>query len=521
LKDQLPSGSIAPVSISLASIVVFALAVALRVPSCYESFWVDELHSAWCVWDALGDVASRADIGHQSPFYFVGLWFWKQLLGESELVLRLSSVLAVAAGCVVLTAGIARWSRSLTAGLTAGLILAIESNSIFFGTELRPFAFVILFGSIATVCFARLAMLNSRHDQRGAWIGMVVAILLAGLCQPTSLGVLILLPGILCCLWFVRERKQLIRFTLTDGWLLLTATAVGFALWSTTLGESWDQRQTWASFASATSIDQAWQTWDWVSLWCAPIFVLIAAMIIGRNESSSQSLPTLLLAMITVVGTLGYWFVAWMEWLPLWHRRYFIAVLPMFAFIAGGSIACVAANRRFRKLAPLIAVCLVFSLAYRQNLLRSLQHYPVALAARGEDWRGAIDWVRNEANPEDRIYVESGLIESQQWLAGAGEMNGRIHTPPTPPQLQYLCYPALGPYRLEQTVKPIALDLELSLEVINDDTKQIFLIVRRPIEQIKIGPTKWGWVHGNRYVGEVKSFGNVTVIPMPDLADDR
>ena len=55
-------------SIVTASIVVFAVALLLRIPSCYESFWVDELHSAWCVWDNLADVPARAEIGHQSPF---------------------------------------------------------------------------------------------------------------------------------------------------------------------------------------------------------------------------------------------------------------------------------------------------------------------------------------------------------------------------------------------------------------------------------------------------------------------
>ena len=55
--------------VAIASIAVLAIATALRMPSCYESFWLDELHSAWTVWDGLSEVASRADRGHQSPFY--------------------------------------------------------------------------------------------------------------------------------------------------------------------------------------------------------------------------------------------------------------------------------------------------------------------------------------------------------------------------------------------------------------------------------------------------------------------
>jgi len=519
-----PSGrSIGPVSdatlsIAAGSIMVFAVAVALRLPSCYESLWVDELHSAWCVWGDLGDVAPRADIGHQSPFYFLGLWFWKQIFGGSELALRLSSVLAVAASCSLLTLGVARWSGSVIAGVTAGTVLAIEINSIFFGTELRPFALVILFSSIAIVCFARLASLSSRHLDRRSWVGMVVAILIAAVCQPTSLGVLILLPIALGSLWLWRDRRQLFRFTLSDGLLLLSTAAVGFALWSMTLHESWGERQTWASFASATSIWQVWRAWDWTLLWCVPIALMIPTFWIGRSDDVTRlSTATLLLASIALIGTLGYWIVSWNHWLPLWHRRYFIAALPILAFVAGGSVATTVKSAKTYQLAPLIAICLVFGLIYRQNMHRSLLRYPVALVSRGEDWRGAIAWVRREARSNDQIYLESGLIESRQWLTGIHrEIDGRVlQRLGTKEQLHYLCYPTSGPYSLNQTVDPIGEDLDIPLRVLNDNAKQVFLIVRRPASRISIGPTKWGWVYGNRTPKEIKSFGNVTVIWLP------
>lgn len=505
-----------------ASIIVFLIALLLRIPSCYESFWVDELHSAWCVWGDLGEVADRAEIGHQSPFYFIFLWFWKQAAGGSELALRLSSVLAVATSCVVLTVGVAKLTRSLSAGIASGLILAIENNSIFFGTEVRPFAFVILLGSIATIGFARLATLNSRHDDRLWWISMIVAILLAGLCQPTSLGVLIWLPIVLVCLWMVRDRRQLFRITLTDGLLLVAVTAAGFALWSITLSDSWGQKQAWASFASATSVNQIWLAWDWVSLWCLPLFVLAMSRLspvafrsakdadtaLGGSGFAERK-TTLLVAAIALFATFGYWFVAWMEWLPLWHRRYFIAVLPMLAFIVGGSVASVANVASIRKFAPLVSSCLIGAIAYQQNLHRSLPNYPVALVKRGEDWRAAVDWVRTQSDPIDSVYLESGLIE---W--GRSMPKDETH-------ISYFLFPISGPYQPEQSVAVINPDLELPYHSLYDDTKGIFLVVRRPKSQIPIDPTKWGWVYGNRYLGEVKSFGNVTVVWMPTLEGDK
>ena len=54
------------VSAGIASVLVFAVAVIFRVPSCHESFWIDELHSAWVVADGFADVSSRAAIGSQT-----------------------------------------------------------------------------------------------------------------------------------------------------------------------------------------------------------------------------------------------------------------------------------------------------------------------------------------------------------------------------------------------------------------------------------------------------------------------
>jgi hypothetical protein len=497
------------VQLATASIAVFAIAIALRAPSCYESFWVDELHSAWCVWNGLGDVAPRADSGHQSPFYFVGLWFWKQCFGGSELALRFSSVLCVAASCVVLTVGTARHSGSLLAGFTAGMILAIEENSLFFGTELRPFAVVMLLASMASVCFLRLASCVSRHDDRSAWVTMIVTILLAGLSQPTSLGALLLLPIMLIGIWLLRDPRSLLRISLADGILLLGGAAVLFSLWSMTLDESWGQRHAWASFASATSLVEVWQVWQWTWLWILPVATLII-VVCNRDRSALQvAWPLLALAIIPVAGTLGYWTVSKIEWLPLWHRRYFIAVLPMFATLAGGAVGAVVAVEKLRAIGVVVAITLVVGICYHQRLYRPILRYPVPLVRRGEDWRGAIQWVRSNVNSQDALFLEAGLIESR-FVAMANQQ-----------QREFLLYPVSGPYQVDQLVTPIDASLDLPARVLYDDQKQVFLIVRRSANRIPIDSTKWGWVYGNRLVGDVKSFGNVTVIRMPRPLGDK
>ena len=259
----------------LISLTVFTIAVLLRLPSCYESLWLDELHSAWIVTDGIGSVYQRSIIGHQSPCYYLQLWIWKQIVGGSELMLRLNSVLFVAGGCGVITYGITKWTSSLLAGLVSGLTLAIENNSLFFGTELRPFALVILCSAISIILFLQLLSSESRHQRAGSWCFLIITILISTICQPTSLGVLAWLPLGLCGTWLIKNPREFQRITWLDAALITITALAMLILWKTTLDQSWAEKSMWGSFATATHWQQIWDIWDWPSLLLIPFMSTI------------------------------------------------------------------------------------------------------------------------------------------------------------------------------------------------------------------------------------------------------
>ncbi len=498
LESDRAESSVRSRAIIVVAVAAFSTSIALCVPSCYESFWLDELHSAWTVAGDLGDVVPRARLGHQSPFYFVGLWFWKQAFGESELALRISSVLAVATSCLVLTIGVARWTRSIVAGGTAGMVLAIESNSLFFATELRPYAFVILFTSLATSFLLRLLTVCSRHDHRFTWSGLILTILLATLCQPTAIGILGFFPAVLLTVWFIRDRGQLFKFSPLDGLLVLATMLVGFSLWSVTLGESWAQRMQWASFAKATRVSEIWQVWDWTWLLLVPLgFLMVAAILatIRRQSIRELSSGTLALAAIAVAGTILFWTVSRLEWVPVWHRRYFIAVLPLLACVIGGCVGAlskaVPAGIPSMVAGLLSAAVIVIGLADQQGLLVRLSDYPVALVTRGEDWRGAVDWVRSNAHPSDEVFLHSGMIEAP--MAIADPLLKQL----SPTQIEYLQFPTRGPYDLGRTVSVGRLDFALHTK---SGVQRTFLISRGILNPSHF-PAGW----------QMMRFGNVTV----------
>lgn len=492
-----------------AATVVFLVAVVLRVPSCYESFWLDELHSAWCVWDSLSDVFPRASLGHQSPFYFVGLWFWKQAVGGGEVALRLSSVLAVAAGSAVLTISIARWAKSIAAGVATGLVLATESNSLFFGTELRPYALVILASCLAIACFLRLTEVRSRSEDPVAWIGLVVAILVAMVCQPTAVGVLAWLPLVLLVVSLIRDRRGALKFTLTDGLLLLGALAVGFALWRMTLGDSWQQRSVWASFATASHVRQIWEIWDWIWLLGVPMGLMCCALLAARMVGT-ESVPkhvvgvTLLLATIAIAVTGLYWLLSWMHWVPVWHRRYFIAVLPILACLSGGAVGVIDAVippvGRYRLTGLLAAIAIVGALTFWQGTLKRLPDYPVALVVRGEDWRGAVAWIQANSEQEDAVFLDAGLAEATVVPPLPLEQTASFE-PTNKDRTDYPNFAILGPYNLREQASSTFLDF--LVQPGGRRPKQWFHIMRRPAHSVPNYGASERRVYG---------FGNVSVM---------
>jgi hypothetical protein len=504
---------IGPLVLTVAAVV--ALAIALRMPSCGESFWVDELHSAWTVWDDLAAVAPRAGQGHQSSLYFFGLWTWKQFAGDTEWILRLSSVLAVAAATGVLAVGVANWTGQLAAGLAAGGLLAVESNALFFGTELRPYAWVILFASVTVIYFLSLSGTRSRDQLPRSWVGMVTAMLMAMLMQPTSVGVLAWLCVPLIVGWWRSDRRRFFQFTALDLGVTGAAAAVAAWLWFSTLGESWSRRGDWASFATASSLGQILQMWDWPWLLVLPSALSLSAFWVARLSGCGpkrrrQLLDVaLVLSGVTALSAGIFWCLSAAAGVPVWHRRFLVASLPLFCVLAGAGVALVGdsvSGVRGRRLITWgLAAGLIVGLAYRQETLDPLTDLRWPLVRRGEDWRSAVAWLQSH-HPADRVVaVDSGLIEAQA-IARAAGLPLAVHA--SPADQEYLTYPLRGPYRFTGRMVPVA-----NLGEAIRSWPAAAVISRRPLSRVD----RAGWPRGT----EMRGFGNLTVILPGDTVGRR
>ena len=551
--------------VGLATALVFTVAMALRLPSCHESLWADELHTAWVVWDGLPEVAPRARLGNQTPIYFWGLWFWRAIAGDSEFALRLSGVLAVAAASGLLCGGLAVIYRCVPAGLAAGLVLAWERNALFFGTELRPYAWVIAASAVVVVCFCRSMAANGKDAvwaKRGLPLGCLVAFLL----QPTSAGVLIWFPAIV---WLrtrlgsartARSRPRRFRRRIVAS-VVASVVAMGAAVtwwvvvrWG--LWDVWQRRGQWAHFASAESLQQFFEIWAWGPLLLLPALVVAAGAATrwrssGKNGGETQGLLVTfgLLVGVALASTLAYWSLARWGHVPVWHRRYQIANLPVLSATVGLAVAYFSLGLRRRLDGPVVtagrrgafaavAISLLVAavaplwLAWDQGVfgpgivggLRAAAtgRVPQPLVRRGEGWRAAAAWVDRRSGPDDRVFVMSCLIEAPAILRSGWRPREGI----SPSAIDYLASPLRGPYRLTSgaTVLPVRHDRTFAdgwLEAPGPTPRRLFLVARLPPDQLprwlEVAETLDSRLSLSR--GDVRGFGTVSVLEV-DVGTD-
>lgn len=440
-------------SLTIALIVV-AFAFGVRWPFCNESFWVDELHSAWSVWGSLGEVAPRAAMGNQTPVYYWALWAWRQVFGDSEWGLRASSALLSSLACGVVAAGVAHQTRVLAGGAIAGMLPAIDPHSLVFGTELRVFPTIMLIA--AATCWAW-----SLHHQSASnrWaIVLLSLVTLAALIQPTSIGVLgwaAIWPIVTLC-----RRDGLAAQDIHWRWLWIAVptfvtVVVCWQLAGEVLMTAWKHRQQWASFASARNWNQVETLWRWKTFAITPAGLAIVAVMIDRFRNrkaavSKSSQPIHIgqwawpIAWV-VVATAFFWTLSSTGIATVFHRRYMIASLPILAWGGGVAVAHFLATignridaRRVNRHSPfaitigLVAVVIVIHVVQQQR-------QPSSRILRGEGWRGAARSVQADENAKAKtVLLSPGLIETERFLA-SGDAT----------KIRYLAFPLAGPYRVE------------------------------------------------------------------------
>jgi len=121
-----------------------AVLIAHRLIFMTRGFWIDEFQSFYVVSGTIQDVLIRSSARfHQSPLYYLMMWWWAKLFGISEFSLRFPSLLmALIGGYFVFKLAQNLFSQEV--GYFSFLVYFSLEDSVASATSFRPYAFGIM-----------------------------------------------------------------------------------------------------------------------------------------------------------------------------------------------------------------------------------------------------------------------------------------------------------------------------------------------------------------------------------------
>ncbi len=450
---------------------VVGLALWLRIGQATESLWLDELHTSWVVADGVEPLVPRATIGNYSPAYFGLVWAATKCVGASELGLRLPSILAGTALVVCVCLVVVRWTASWPAGLFAALLVAVDRHCVFYGQEARPYALVQLVGLLHAVIFGGLVY-RPQLVLRVTWIA--TGVLLFYLHYTAAL--LFVAEVVYYAVVWILGRFPLAgasglsvpladasgfhsppRIPLVDPvgyrWtqLVTDVTLLGLSLLPAVphLREIAHRRQDWGSFVPARSW---WRIWEMAETFpldvylLAPLAVLTLAWISVRmfyrlpDAAAGRGRFELRWLLLVLCWFLVPLTIAWLATarghVPLFFRRYLMAAAV--APILGAAWCCAACPSAAWRC--VLAVTVVGLSIHDGGMVTQWRQDGRVVGDRNQDWRSAVQYVREHARADAPVFVRSGLIEAERWYASPEDL-----------RREYCLLPVLGLYRLEQS----------------------------------------------------------------------
>jgi hypothetical protein len=184
----------------------------------WPALWADELATWGMVtipWGQAWPVLQHTDATLGA--YYAVMHVWVSVLGGSDVILRLPSVLAMA-GAAGLTAGIGTRLATPRVGLLSGLVFAVLPATSRYGQEARPYALVVFAGALSTLALVQV-LDRPRRRTLAAYAGTVA---LLGLLHVIAL----LLIAAHALVVFAVQRSAIRRWLVAAGIGMLPALPV-------------------------------------------------------------------------------------------------------------------------------------------------------------------------------------------------------------------------------------------------------------------------------------------------------
>jgi uncharacterized membrane protein len=338
-----------------------------------QSLWVDEALTVRLLDGSLGDLLSGvADHETTPPLYYVLVWAWAKLLGDTEFALRSLSAIAGVA-CVPVMYVIARTLFDRRAAAVAAALTATSTVFVWYSQEVRSYSLWLLLTALALFFWIRT--LDAPTNRNLAWWSAMSAL---ALCTH-YLALAFVVPQAAWLLWRHRGRAAgiavgavaLVALALVP--LALQQRAGGGTDWIGATPVDYRLKQTYWQFTTGANA-----SWDsaipFVAL-LAEVAIVLALFRgparVRRGTIVALSLAASAMGIVLLGGLLGYDYLVARNVLP--------CVLLLILAVAAAS----ATPGKVGVLGALIgvAICVAF--------LRQDVHLNATPEIQRDDWRAA------------------------------------------------------------------------------------------------------------------------------------
>jgi uncharacterized membrane protein len=280
-----PSGTSRRVLGAAAAIVIAG--TVIRFAALSTSLWFDESVTVKDVNGSFAQMLHRV-VNHEAspPFYFVCLWIWRQLVGDTAVDLRALSALAGSI-TIVLAFSVARRSIGARAGLILAALVAISPALVYYSTEMRMYGVLVLIAGIGFDAFLRASTSPNRRNL-AVW---VVASILALWTQYYA--ALAVVPQAAWLIWLAYKHRSRARAT------LIAAAAVALAGLPLIYLMIYQAHR---AFAYGTLLlSSAWQGQQ-LSIHTDPTLTGIAGQLVDGPGGPARGLLTLVVVLMLVIA---------------------------------------------------------------------------------------------------------------------------------------------------------------------------------------------------------------------------
>lgn len=337
------------------NVALFVIATALRVANLTsQSLWADEGNSVRIAERPLTLVieAARADV--HPPGYYVLLWAWAKLFGQSEAAMRALSVVigVLVVGLVYLLA------RSLfgpRAGWLAAFCAAVSPFQIVYSQEVRMYILVAFWAIASTYAFVR--WLDAQDDGQPVRWGVVYALSIAmGLWTHYSFPIVIAALNVAWLIWWIGKRGKRNWWRPAIWWLSMHILAV--VLYLPWLPTAWSRILGYGAISTSQSISfivsQALKLLSvgetvpdddltkWLIIGMVGLYIFGAwggfapsAPSRSRRRSILHTLTLFLITLAPIVMMIGLTLTG----RPAYRHKFFLVASPAFCILVGNGIA--------------------------------------------------------------------------------------------------------------------------------------------------------------------------------------